>query len=229
MARDLRLTRNIGIAAHIDAEIGCLAGVWRSHGAQIVVEEQQLMESWQKAVPLINSGYHNTLLEQIAEMRKSKTIYPAQDKVLFALEVLSFDQVKVVLLGQDPYHGQGQAHGLAFSVPDGIKPPPSLRNIFKEIVADVYQGETQNFSTDLTRWAKQGVLLLNSALTVEAKKAGSHKKLGWHQLTDEIVEQLSKQRENLVFLLWGAHAQAKRALIEANKHRHWELFVPKHY
>ncbi len=180
------------------------------------------MESWRNAIPLIKSGYHQTLLEKVAGMRKNKTIYPPQDKILFALETTSFGEVKVVLLGQDPYHGAGQAHGLAFSVPDGIKIPPSLRNIFKEIAADIYPeqtfGEGQALSTDLTRWGKQGVLLLNSALTVEAKQAGSHKKLGWHTLTDEIVEQLSNQRENLVFILWGAHAQSKRGLIDANRH-----------
>jgi uracil-DNA glycosylase len=129
-----------------------------------------------------------------------------------------FTAVKVVLLGQDPYHGPGQAQGLAFSVPEEVKAPPSLRNIFKEIEADVYGGESQEFSTDLTRWAKQGVLLLNTILTVEAKKAGSHKNLGWQPLTDQIVEQLSLKREHLVFMLWGAQAKAKRDLVAQDNH-----------
>lgn len=214
------------------------------------------MESWLSAIPLLQTGYHETVLAKVAQMQQSKTIYPPQEKILRALEVTPFPDVKVVILGQDPYHGPDQANGLAFSVPDGIKPPPSLRNIFKEIAADIYRGQivssdiaakgrknysfvlqdssggqilaesVQDFSTDLTRWAEQGVLLLNSVLTVEAKKAGSHKNLGWQQLTDEIVEQLSDKRENLVFVLWGAYAQSKQALIDHTKHLILEAVHP---
>ncbi len=166
----------------------------------------------------MQTGYHQTMLDKVAELGQHKTIYPPQTQILAALQLTSFQAAKVVLLGQDPYHRVGQAHGLSFSVLEGGKVPPSLRNIFKEIRQDIYQGEDQTFSTDLTRWATQGVLLLNSALTVEAKQAGSHKNLGWHQLTDEIVAQLSQQREHMVFLLWGSHAQAKSVLIDKNKH-----------
>ncbi len=178
----------------------------------------QALQSWSQAIPLMQAEYHQTMLAKVDALRQHTTIYPPQAQILSALQLTSFQSTKVVLLGQDPYHGPGQAHGLSFSVLAGGKVPPSLRNIFKEIRQDIYQGENQPFSTDLTRWATQGVLLLNSALTVEAKQAGSHKDLGWHQLTDEIVAQLSQQRKQVVFLLWGAHAQAKAALIDKDKH-----------
>lgn len=206
------------------------------------------MDSWLNTIPLLQAGYHETLLAKVAELRQHKTIYPPQDQILRALAVTPFQNVKAVILGQDPYHGSGQANGLAFSVPDGVKIPPSLRNIFKEVAADVYEGKlvnsdvatrgsgnysfmlqdsaegpvlaegALNFSTDLTRWAKQGVLLLNAVLTVEAGNAGSHKNLDWQRLTDEIVEQLSNEREHVAFLLWGAYAQSKRELIDNSKH-----------
>ncbi len=177
-----------------------------------------MMESWLKAIPLMQTGYHETLLAKVAAKREYKSIYPAQSEIFYALELTSFMAVKVVLLGQDPYHGLGQAHGLAFSVPQGVTIPPSLRNIYKEIEADIYHQQPQKFSPDLRRWAKQGVFLLNAALSVEAKKAGSHKNLGWHKLTAEIIAQLSTQREHVVFILWGAHARSKRSLIDPAKH-----------
>lgn len=177
-----------------------------------------MMESWLENIPLLQTGYHQALLTKVDKLRQSKTIYPPPDKVFYALEVTPFAAVKVVLLGQDPYHGAGQAHGLAFSVTEGVKAPPSLRNISKEVVADEYAGKPQEFSTDLSRWARQGILLLNTILTVEAKKAGSHKNLGWQLLTDQIVEQLSQKREHLVFMLWGGQAKAKRALLAQGKH-----------
>ena len=176
------------------------------------------MDSWIDNIPLMQSGYHHQLKNRINALRKKTTIYPPPEMVFRALEITPFFGVRVVLLGQDPYHGPGQAHGLAFSVPEEVKPPPSLRNIFKEIAADIYAGEPPAYSTDLIRWAKQGVLLLNASLTVEAKKAGSHRRFGWQPLTDQIVEQLSQKREYLVFILWGAHAQAKRPLIDPEKH-----------
>ncbi|MDX1523943.1 MAG: uracil-DNA glycosylase, partial [Anaerolineae bacterium] len=176
------------------------------------------LTDWIPHIPLLQTGYHQDLADKVNALRRKKTIYPPQSKLFLALELTPFSKIKVVLLGQDPYHGQGQGHGLAFSVPDGVRPPPSLRNIFKEITADIYNGQPQDFSTDLTRWAKQGVLLLNAALSVEANKAGSHKNLGWHRLTDEIVAQLSQQREHLVFLLWGSHAQAKATLVDETNH-----------
>lgn len=177
-----------------------------------------LLETWESRVPLMADGYHQALIAQVDALRQSAIIYPPPERVFYAMSVTSFDAVQVVIVGQDPYHGPGQADGMAFSVPDGVKAPPSLRNIFKEIVDDIYGGNAPSFTTDLSRWAQQGVLLLNAALTVEAHKAGSHRSLGWHRLTDQIIAQLSAERDHLVFLLWGKHAQAKRALIDAERH-----------
>lgn len=176
------------------------------------------MESWVRAVPLLREGYHQELVQKVNKLRQQNAIYPTQTQLLRALELTSFKNTKVILLGQDPYHGENQAHGLAFSVPEGTPTPPSLRNIFKEIAADIYRDDTAAPSTDLSRWAQQGVLLLNAALSVEAGKAGSHQRLGWHELTDQIVTTLSHQRRHLVFLLWGAHAQSKRKLIKSKNH-----------
>jgi len=176
------------------------------------------MNSWEAVIPLLQEGYHQLLLEKVDALRQEKTIYPPPGRVFYALEQTPFEAVKVVLLGQDPYHGPGQAMGLAFSVPEEVTPPPSLRNIFKEIQNDIYNGERKKFSPDLTRWARQGVLLLNAILTVEEGKPGSHRNLGWQAITDQIIEILSQKREYLVFMLWGAHAQAKQALIDTGKH-----------
>lgn len=177
-----------------------------------------MLESWIAAVPLMQAGYHAELQAKTDALRATETIYPPATQVFAALELTPFEAVKVVLVGQDPYHGPGQAHGLAFSVPEGVRPPPSLRNVFKEIARDVYAGAPPAFSPDLTRWARQGVLLLNATLTVAAGKAASHKDLGWQQLTDQIIETLAHEREQLVFLLWGRHAQAKAALVDSNRH-----------
>ena len=174
------------------------------------------MEGWVEKVPLMTDHYHQTMLDLVAGMRQTTEIYPAQDNILRALELTPFEEVKVVIIGQDPYHGPGQAHGLSFSVVDGVPAPPSLRNIFKEIETDV--GGSDNPSTDLTRWATQGVLMLNASLTVEAKKAGSHAELGWHLLTDQIVSQISWEKFNVVFMLWGAFAQSNRQFIASGKH-----------
>ncbi len=176
------------------------------------------LETWTEAVPAMRNGLHVALLARVAVMRLTTPIYPAQERVLRALELTDFNAVRVVILGQDPYHGPGQADGLAFSVPEGVQAPPSLRNIFEEIQRDVYGGQPQPFSTDLSRWARQGVLLLNAVLTVEAGKAASHQGLGWEPLTDEIVATLAQQREHLVFMLWGRFAQSKRRLIDGRKH-----------
>lgn len=154
--------------------------------------------------------------EQIAA---GKTVYPAE--VFRALRLTSPDDVKVVIVGQDPYHGDDkgnpQAHGLAFSVPSPVRPPPSLRNIFKEIAADF--GYAMPAHGCLDAWAKQGVLLLNTVLTVEQGKAASHAKRGWEACTDTLIRELAHRHEHLVFMLWGAHAQAKRALLDARPHR----------
>jgi uracil-DNA glycosylase len=157
-------------------------------------------------------------LDAVAERRAKHTVYPPADQVFKALQLTPLYAVKVVIVGQDPYHGPGQAHGLAFSVPEDVDVPPSLRNIFKEIAADVYDGDAPDFSPDLSRWAEQGVLLLNTFLTVEAGAPGSHAELGWQRLTDKIIETVSDTQENVVFLLWGKKAQAKRVLIDADPH-----------
>jgi uracil-DNA glycosylase len=141
--------------------------------------------------------------------------YPPPVDRYRALEMLAPDEVKVIILGQDPYHGQGEAHGLAFSVPQGVKMPPSLRNIFREVADDLKI--PMSVATDLTRWAKQGVLLLNTSLTVAPGSPGSHANLGWKRVTDAIISALAESDKPKVFVLWGKHAQGKRALIEKNK------------
>ncbi len=143
-------------------------------------------------------------------------IFPPKTDIFKAFELSSFQQTKVVILGQDPYHNDYQAHGLSFSVPDGVKIPPSLRNIYQELEADL--NITQNPSGNLQRWASQGVLLLNSALTVEKNLPGSHAKIGWIDFTEAVISLLSQHKQNLVFLLWGAHAQQKSKLINPSKH-----------
>ena len=184
------------------------------------------MDSWIKAIPFFCDGHDRPLLDRVVGLRQSQSVFPAQDEIFRALQLTSFDRVKVVLIGQDPYHGAGQAHGLAFSVPDGVKTPPSLRNIFKEICADIYEGADRAMLTDLSRWANQGVLLLNATLTVAEGKAGSHQHLGWQTLTDQIVATLSAERQQLVFLLWGAHAQKKGILVDRDRHLVLETVHP---
>jgi len=157
-----------------------------------------------------------------AELRAGKTIYPAPRNMFAALDATPFDQVKVVVLGQDPYHGPGQAHGLCFSVQPGVPVPPSLENIFSEIRRDLGIARPDNGC--LLPWARQGVLLLNSVLSVERGLAGSHQGKGWEGFTDAIIERLNSEREGLVFLLWGSYAQAKGKLIDG--HRHLVLKAP---
>ncbi|WP_404401597.1 uracil-DNA glycosylase [Idiomarina seosinensis] len=161
--------------------------------------------------------YFIQLLQQVEQARQQSIVYPAPEHVFNALKLIEPDQVKVVILGQDPYHGPGQAHGLSFSVPDGVKLPPSLRNILKAIQLD-YPDSSPPQNGDLTRWAVQGVLLLNTVLTVEQGKAHSHANWGWETFTDTLIKRLADQHENIVFLLWGAHAQKKERLIDDNKH-----------
>lgn len=176
------------------------------------------LQTWLRNVPLLAHGAGDELLAQVAGLRREAEIYPPRGLELRALEVTAFEDVRVVLLGQDPYHGPGQAHGLAFSVPQGLRMPPSLRNVFKEIDASLPQDERGGHDTDLTRWAEQGVLLLNSVLTVQAGKPGSHSGLGWQELTDAMVAALSDGREGLVFLLWGNYARAKGSLVDSTRH-----------
>ncbi len=151
-----------------------------------------------------------------AEKKAGKQIYPPSAHIFNALDSTPFDEVAVVILGQDPYHGPGQAHGLSFSVPEGIKPPPSLVNIGKELCSDL--GIERSASGCLTQWAEQGVLLLNAVLTVEHKSAGSHAGRGWEQFTDRVIDELNRGRDGLVFMLWGSYAQKKGALIDRRRH-----------
>jgi uracil-DNA glycosylase len=158
------------------------------------------------------------ILQYIDDKRASGiTIYPQDSQIFTALTMTPLKDVKVVILGQDPYHGENQAHGLSFSVPKGIKTPPSLRNIYKELAADI-DGFTIPTHGNLSSWAKQGVLLLNTVLTVEQGKAHSHKHLGWEEYTDKIISLINKRLTNVIFLLWGAHAQKKGKTIDTNKH-----------
>ncbi len=151
-----------------------------------------------------------------AELAAGKTIYPPQDTWFRALELTPLDQVRVVILGQDPYHGPGQAHGLCFSVPPGVRPPPSLANIYKELESDLAIPRPHHGF--LEHWARQGVLLLNSVLTVEMAKAASHSKKGWEQFTDAIVAAVNDKTEPVVFMLWGAYAHKKAANVDASRH-----------
>lgn len=151
-----------------------------------------------------------------AEKQQGKVIYPEGRLIFNALNLTPLPDVKVVILGQDPYHGAGQAHGLSFSVPKGVSIPPSLQNIYKELKRDLNIEPPQHGC--LEEWAKQGVLLLNTSLTVEEAKAGSHAHLGWQRFTDRVIEEINQQREHVVFMLWGAHARSKAKLLDTQKH-----------
>lgn len=175
------------------------------------------MNSWKEFITLESSKDYYQKLKQIVDTDYEKeTIYPPKEYIFNAFKYCPLDHVKVVTLGQDPYHGEGQAHGLSFSVSKGIGLPPSLRNIYGELQTDV------NFSNpghgDLSEWAKQGVLLLNDVLTVKAGQAGSHQKLGWEQFTENVISFLSNEKSSLVFMLWGNHAQKKGKNIDRSKH-----------
>ncbi len=179
---------------------------------------QEIPASWAPYLkPEFDKPYMQALY-RFLESQQAKNIYPAQQHWYAALEETDFNDVKVVILGQDPYHGANQAHGLSFSVPHGQKIPPSLRNIYKELERDPGTTFTAPAHGCLTQWADQGVLMLNAMLTVEAGKAGSHQKHGWEQFTDAIIDALNKQRENIVFLLWGKYAQDKGRIIDQNRH-----------
>ena len=160
--------------------------------------------------------YFRNMLEFLCEINKKETIYPPVENIFSALNQTSFDKVKVVIMGQDPYHAPNQANGLAFSVNKNVKVPPSLRNIFKELQSDI--GCTIPDHGDLSSWAKQGVLLLNATLTVTAGKAGSHQKKGWEIFTDNIIKTLSQNKSHIVFMLWGAYAREKESLISNKNH-----------
>ena len=174
--------------------------------------------SWNNALESeFGQPYFSSLVRFLhQEEEGGKTIYPPKDLIFRAFELTPLDKVKVVILGQDPYHGPGQAMGLSFSVPEGIRTPPSLKNIFKEVNSDL--DVLMSGSSNLEPWARQGVLLLNSILTVEAGKAASHSKIGWEQFTDEVIRTISSQREDVVFMLWGNFARSKAELIDNSKH-----------
>ncbi len=174
-------------------------------------------ESWKEALgEEFAKPYFATLKQFLVEERKKHVVYPPGKQIFSAFNHTHFDNVKVVILGQDPYHGPGQANGLCFSVSDGIKMPPSLVNIFKEINSDL--GYPIPTTGNLERWADQGVLLLNAMLTVRANEPGSHQGKGWETFTDSVIQRISKEKTGVVFLLWGRYAQAKEQLIDATKH-----------
>ncbi len=179
---------------------------------------RSLQSSWQAAIGQeFDQPYMQTLADFLEQEKSAgKVIYPPNSLIFNAFNHTPFEDVRVVIIGQDPYHGDGQAHGLSFSVPTGIKPPPSLVNIFKEIASDL--GITMSGGGDLSPWAAQGVLLLNTTLTVEQARVGSHQKRGWEVFTDAVIAALNTQRKNLVFVLWGSYAQKKGASINTTKH-----------
>lgn len=177
------------------------------------------MKTWKEAIGEEKSqDYFQQILHYVQQERSAgKTIYPPQNEVFSAFALTEFDKVKVVILGQDPYHGPNQAHGLSFSVKPPVPAPPSLVNIYKELAQDIegFQIPAHGY---LIEWAKQGVLLLNTVLSVEQGKAHSHANIGWERFTDKVIAQLNHHRENLVFLLWGSHAQKKGQFIDRNRH-----------
>jgi uracil-DNA glycosylase len=176
-----------------------------------------IAESWKNILqPEFEKPYFKNLTDFVKSEYTQHTCYPKGKNIFAAFDACSFNDLKVVIIGQDPYHGVGQANGLCFSVHDGITHPPSLINIFKEIETDL--GKAYPTSGDLSRWAKQGVLLLNATLTVRAHEAGSHQKQGWEQFTDAVIEAISSQKKDVVFLLWGGFAKKKGAKIDKNRH-----------
>lgn len=176
-----------------------------------------IAESWQfRLQPEFDKPYFRQLAEFLRQEYSTQRVYPPGRLIFNAFDKCSFDDTRVVILGQDPYHGEGQANGLAFSVADGITKPPSLVNIFKEIQDDL--GKPVPKSGNLERWASQGVMLLNATLTVRAGQAGSHQGKGWETFTDEVIKLISSEKEHVVFMLWGAYAQKKGAVIDTKKH-----------
>lgn len=180
--------------------------------------EQYMPADWQQVLQdEWNKQYWQQLTAFLQHAYATKTVYPPQNQVFSAFHATPYNEVKVVLIGQDPYHGEGQANGMSFSVQRGVKFPPSLRNMLKELQADL--GHDMPTSGDLTYWAKQGVLLLNNVLTVEEGQAGSHQKQGWEQFTDAVLHTLLPKKEPIIFVLWGKQAQAKeKAIAEYSQH-----------
>ena len=179
--------------------------------------EVKIEQSWKSLLATeFEKPYFQNLVQFVKSEYRDHTVYPPGKEIFSAFEHCPFDQLRVVIIGQDPYHGPGQANGLCFSVKDGISFPPSLRNIFKEIQSEY--GTAYPGSGDLSRWARQGVLLLNATLTVRARTAGSHQKKGWEEFTDAVIRTVNENMEHVVFILWGAYAQKKGQIIDTNKH-----------
>jgi len=177
----------------------------------------KIEQSWKERLkPEFEKSYFKQLINFVKEEKTHHTIYPPGSLIFNAFDKCPFDKVEVVIIGQDPYHGAGQANGLCFSVNDGVRQPPSLKNIFKEIEDDL--GKPIPQSGNLERWAEQGVLLLNATLTVRANTAGSHQGKGWEEFTDEVIRVVSEEKKNIVFILWGSYAQKKGAVIDTKKH-----------
>ena len=180
-------------------------------------DDVKIEASWKEVLKgEFGQDYFKSLREFVKGEYQHAIVYPAPKNIFRAFELCPFDKVEVVILGQDPYHGPKQANGLCFAVSEGVPLPPSLQNIFKELATDI--GPVKNKTGDLERWAKQGVLLLNATLTVRARTAGSHQGKGWEEFTDAVIRKLSKERENLVFILWGNYAKQKGAHIDRTKH-----------
>ncbi len=178
----------------------------------------KIAESWRPVLATeFEKPYFQKLTAWVRGEYATTTVYPLGSQIFHAFDACPFDEVKVVILGQDPYHGKNQAHGLAFSVNEGVRTPPSLQNIFKELQDDI-PGTPAPANGNLDRWAQQGVLLLNATLTVRAATPGSHQKKGWEEFTDAVIKQVSAGRPHVVFILWGAYAQKKEELIDTNKH-----------
>lgn len=186
----------------------------------------QIEASWKQALAEeFEQPYFSALVQFLhEEKRTGKVIYPPGPLIFNAFNLTPFDQVKVVILGQDPYHGPGQAHGLSFSVPDGIKPPPSLVNIYKELQTDL--GIAPRTTGNLESWARQGVFLLNAILSVRQAEPASHSQIGWQTFTDAVIRKLSEERDGLIFLFWGNYARKKKDLIDLRKHRVLEAAHP---
>lgn len=177
----------------------------------------KIEQSWKdRLTEEFEKPYFRNLVTFVKEEYATQTIYPKGNKIFNAFDKTPFDKVKVVILGQDPYHEPNQAHGLCFSVNDGISLPPSLQNIYKELKDDL--GITSPSSGNLERWAEQGVLLLNATLTVRAHRAGSHQQKGWEEFTDAVIHKVAEEKNNIVFILWGSYAQKKGAFIDPSKH-----------
>ncbi len=177
----------------------------------------KIEQSWKELLKEeFEKDYFKNLIDFVKQEYRTHKIYPPGKEIFSAFDLCPVDNVKVVIIGQDPYHGEGQAHGLCFSVKDGVKIPPSLRNIYKELHSDL--GKEIPQTGNISYWAEQGVLMLNATLTVRAKNAGSHQGKGWETFTDAVIKKISEEKNDIVFLLWGAYAQKKGQVIDTNKH-----------